>query len=149
MTPATQVHSSQCQYKYPCWPHYQCSAPRVRVTQVWIKWRNDERHNLYIWYKILLLCLTNQGGWDGNIMMNARKEWKQYLQNFSRKTWREDTTWETEIKVKQRSGQALRVPAGLGSQIFKTIGTWRCWGFQPYAPDAFTPPPPGNIPHFC
>ena len=34
---------------------------------------------------------------------------------------------------------------------FKTIGTWRWKGCQPYASPAFTPPPPRNIPgtHFC
>jgi hypothetical protein len=31
-----------------------------------------------------------------------------------------------------------RVP-GLGSQILMTFGTWRWWGCQPHAPDAFTP----------
>jgi hypothetical protein len=33
----------------------------------------------------------------------------------------------------------LRDPGGWGSQNFKTVGTWRWLGCQPYAPAAFTP----------
>ena len=48
---------------------------------------------------------------------------------------------------RNRPGVAQRVPGGLGSQIFKTFGTWRRWGCQPHAPAAFTP---RNVPgtHF-
>jgi hypothetical protein len=34
---------------------------------------------------------------------------------------------------------ALRVPGGLGSQVFMTFGTWRWWGRQPHSPSAFMP----------
>ena len=38
-----------------------------------------------------------------------------------------------------RSGQALRASGGWGSQNFKTLGTWRWKGSQPYALTIFTP----------
>jgi len=44
-----------------------------------------------------------------------------------------------DIMSRYRPGVAQRVPGGLGSQIFMTVGTWKLWGRQPYAPAAFTP----------
>ena len=38
-----------------------------------------------------------------------------------------------------RPEQAQKVPGGLRFPDFKTIGTWRSQGCQPYAPAAFTP----------
>jgi hypothetical protein len=58
--------------------------------------------------------------------------------------------YEILLKVQQscnRPGVAQRVPGGLGSQFFVTLGTWRWWGRQPQTPAAFTP---RNVPgtHF-
>jgi hypothetical protein len=47
-----------------------------------------------------------------------------------------------KVKVKEsrnRPSVAQRVPGGLGSQIFMTLGTWRWWGRQSHSPAAFTP----------
>jgi hypothetical protein len=65
-----------------------------------------------------------------------------------------ETNRFVKVKVKQshyRPWQALTGPEGsrrLRLPDFKTIGTWRWQGCQPYAPTTFTP---GNIPgtHFC
>jgi hypothetical protein len=38
-----------------------------------------------------------------------------------------------------RLEQSLRVAGGWGSQVFWKITTWKCQGYQPYAPAAFNP----------
>jgi len=62
---------------------------------------------------------------------------------------RTNGTWQAiplQAWTGPKGSRRLRLPD------FKTIGTWRWQGCQPYASAAFTtPPPPGNIPgtHFC
>jgi hypothetical protein len=59
---------------------------REAAVRNWRKFHNDELHNLYLYQIKGMRCV-------GHVAWRDEK----CIQNFGQKTWREETTWKTQV----------------------------------------------------